>query len=65
MKIYQINWVQSGAYSLSAVVIAENESAALEELDLDESYNADITATIIGAASPNESKQRTVCHESL
>lgn len=65
MNIYWLGWVQEDAYSLSAVVIAETERGALEELALNLSYNGDVRVKLIGVCTDGTTKTETVCRESL
>lgn len=65
MNIYRIAWVQSDCFGLRAVVIASSEEQALNELDLDTSYNSDIRAQIIGVCIDEAHPAQVVCRESL
>ena len=72
MNIYHIKWtikwIRSGRSGLCAVVIADNETDALKELELDlERYRAmkNIRIWLIGTTTPGLNVTRIVCRECL
>jgi hypothetical protein len=65
MNIYYIGWTQSAQFGLSAVVIANDETEALREIDLDASYNSDIRCLLMGVCTDGTSVANVVCRESL
>mgnify|MGYP001568242845 CR=1 FL=1 len=64
-NIYYIGWVQGGGFGLSAVIIATDEKEALGKLDLDRSYNSEISISLMGICTDGTKKARVVCRESL
>jgi hypothetical protein len=64
MNIYSINWDQGG-YGLSAVVIANTEDEAVSLLDLDDEYETDVEADLIGKSTNSSETPRVVVRESL
>ena len=69
MNIYHIKWISGGTYGigLCAVVIAQNETDALKELDLehDTDTNSKIRIWLMGTTTPGFNDTQIVCRECL
>lgn len=66
MNIYAVSWTQFGSFGLNAVVIAASEDEALDELRiLNEDYNTEIRARLIGICTDGTAIPVVVCEEGL
>jgi hypothetical protein len=64
VNLYAIAWVHDESFGLNAVVAAESEADALDEIALDPHYNSPIRVSLLGTATIG-TQRHVVCHESL
>lgn len=67
MNVYHVTYVRAGCYAMNAVVVADSEQGAIDELDWssEEGYETEIQAVALGPYTGSSNVPYVVASESL